>query len=208
MTPLGALAAGGAAILGRPLTCLELESFDKYLKLLQKWSRSQRLIGSTDAAWIVENLFLDSLLFLRVLPANLTAVVDVGSGAGLPGIPIKIARPGVRMTLIESRARRASFLSAAIRELGLQAIEVVISRAEEVARDRAGEFDAVVMRCAGEFSDLARATAKLVRPGGVLVASGPPKSRQLELGNWVSVPGIRKGQVRRFIRYEVGESFL
>jgi len=208
MTPLGALAAGGAAILGRPLTGLELESFEKYLKLLQKWSRSQRLIGSTDAAWIVENLFLDSLLFLRVLPTDLRAVADVGSGAGLPGIPIKIVHPDVRMTLIESRAKRTSFLAAAVRELGLQTTEVVTSRVEEVARGRAGEFDAVVMRCAGEFSGLARATARLVRPGGVLAASGPPEPRQLDHGDWVSVPGIHQGQVRRFIRYEVGESFL
>jgi 16S rRNA (guanine527-N7)-methyltransferase len=205
MTPLDALAAGGAEIVGRPLTALELESFDQYLKLLQKWSRSQRLIGSTDAAWIVENLFLDSLLFLRVLPTKLAAVADVGSGAGLPGIPIKIVRPEVRMTLIESRSKRASFLSAAVRELRLQAIEVVISRAEEVARDRAGEFDAVVMRCAGEFSRLARAIAGLVRPGGVLAASGPSEPRLLELGDWVSVPGVHKGQVRRFVRYQVGE---
>jgi len=208
MTPLGALAAGGAAILGRPLTGLELESFGKYLKLLQKWSRSQRLIGSTDAAWIVENLFLDSLLFLRVLPTDLRTVADVGSGAGLPGIPIKIVRPDVRMTLIESRAKRTSFLAAAVRELGLQTTEVVTSRVEEVARGRAGEFDAVVMRCAGEFSSLARATARLVRPGGVLAASGPPQPRRLDHGDWVSVPGIHQGQVRRFIRYEVGESFL
>lgn len=208
MTPLAALAADGALLLGRSLTAAELGSFDKYLKLLQKWNRSQRLIGSTDAAWIIDNLLLDSLLFFRVLPTELTAIADVGSGAGLPGIPMKIVRPDIRVALIESRAKRASFLSAVVRELGLRATEVVMSRAEDVARDRPGEFDAVVMRCAGPFSDLARAAVGLVRSGGVLAASGPPEPRPLQLGEWFSVPGVRPGQTRRFVRYQVGDSPL
>ena len=197
-TPLDALASGGSTILGRPLHDIELGSFDKYLKLLQKWQRSQRLVGSSDAGWIVEKLFLDSLLFLRVLPRRLASLVDVGSGAGLPGIPLKIVMPGLRVALIESRARRASFLSAAVRELELAGTDVVTARVEDYAREHPLAFDVVVMRCAGDFSGLARASSRLVHTGGLVVASGPPHPKALELGEWVEVEGARQGETRRF----------
>jgi 16S rRNA (guanine527-N7)-methyltransferase len=195
---LDALASGAASILGRPLAAAEAGSFHKYLKLLQKWQKSQRLIGSHDPSWIVENLFLDSLLFLRALPANVQSLADIGSGAGLPGIPIKIVRPDVRVALVESRAKRASFLATAIRELGLQGVVVVIGRVEQYAQEARGAFDAAVMRCAGDFDDIARLAEPLVRPGGLIVASGPPTPRSLERGSWVEVAGVRSGSSRRF----------
>jgi len=203
MLPLDALASGGASILGRALSVAELECFGKYLQLLQKWSRSQRLIGSTDAVWIVENLFLDSLLFLKVLPTAVATIADVGSGAGLPGIPIKIVRPDIHVVLIESRAKRASFLSAVVRELGLGRTEVLTGRAEAVAGERLRAFDAAVMRCAGDLREMAQAVDRLVRPGGVLVASGPPHGRSIALGESVDVLGVQSGQTRRFVRYRV-----
>ena len=198
MNPLDALASGGEAILGRPLGSAALGLFDKYLKLLQKWQRTQRLVGSEDAAWIIERLLLDSLLFLRVLPAEIVSLADVGSGAGVPGIPIKIVRPDIRVVLIESRARRVSFLSTVIRELGLVDVEAVAARVEEYSRMRPAAFDAVVMRCAGDFTHLAAASASLVRPGGLIVASGPPSPGPLGIGRWVLVEGVRRGETRRF----------
>ena len=202
--PLDALASGGRAILGRPLSDSELQSFSKYLDLLQKWQRSQRLVGSGDAGWIVTHVLLDSLLFLRVLPSEVASIADVGSGAGIPGIPIKIVRPDLRLALIESRARRTSFLSAAIRELGLSGTEVVTARVEDYALERPRSFDAVVMRCAGEFGDLARAAEGLVTHGGAVIASGPPSRRRLDLGQWVEVPGAEPGTVRRFAVHRPG----
>ncbi|MBI2014675.1 MAG: class I SAM-dependent methyltransferase, partial [Candidatus Rokubacteria bacterium] len=67
-----------------------------------KWQKTQRLIGSDDPAWIVENLFLDSLLFLRFLPTPVRSLLDLGSGAGLPGIPLKIVRGNLDLVLVES----------------------------------------------------------------------------------------------------------
>jgi len=200
--PLDALASGGAPILGRPLNDAELQAFDNYLKLLQKWQKSQRLVGSSDARWIVDNLFLDSLLFLKALPETIGSLADVGSGAGLPGIPLKIVRPQWRVVLIESRAKRASFLSAAVRELGLQDAVVLPARAEDYAARNPGAFDAVVMRCAGEFQATARAIAPLVTSGGVIVASGPPTTKPMGLGKWVEVRGLAQAP-RRFAVLEV-----
>jgi 16S rRNA (guanine527-N7)-methyltransferase len=195
---LDALASGGAAILGRPLSEGELDSFGKYLKLLQKWQKSQRLIGSDDPGWIVENLLLDSLLFLKLLPRHMASLADVGSGAGVPGIPMKLVRPSIRLVLIESRAKRVSFLSAVVRELGLHHVDLVAQRVEEYAVQRPRSCDAAVMRCAGGFSSLARAAAPLVVAGGLVVASGPPVRRPLDVGAWVEVPGVRSGTVRQF----------
>jgi 16S rRNA (guanine527-N7)-methyltransferase len=195
---LDMLAAGAQSILGRPLGSPELELFGKYLWLLQKWQRVQRLVGSSDPEWIVENLFLDSLLFLRVIPRDLVAMADVGSGAGFPGLPLKIVRPDLDVTLIESRQRRASFLAATTRELGLVGVRVVSARVEIAPEELLGAFGAVVMRCAGGVKELLPSVAKLVSPGGMIVCSGPPARRPLEGGEWVEIQGFRPGRTRLF----------
>ena len=198
---LEALSRGGDAILGRPLTTIQLRQFDNYLTLLVKWQKSQRLIGSSKPEWIVENLFLDSLLFLRVLPSPLGSLLDLGSGAGIPGIPLKIVGPAVRLVLVESRQRRASFLSSAVRELGLLDTRVVGGRVEEHMDELAGRFDAVVMRCAGDPERLLLTAAELVSAGGIVVATGPPTSRPLSMGEWVTVDGYSPQSSRRFLVY-------
>jgi len=105
---------------------------------LLEWQRTHRLVGSSEPRWIVENLFLDSLLFLRVLPPGITTLLDLGSGAGIPGIPIKLVRPAIQLVLVESRRRRASFLSTAVRDLGLSGTRVVGGRAEDHLAELAG----------------------------------------------------------------------
>ncbi len=198
---LEALTRGAQAILDRPLTGGERNLFIKYLNLLRKWQKSQRLVGSAEPGWIIENLFLDSLLFLGVLPARLGSLLDLGSGAGLPGIPIKIVRPEIQLVLLESRQRRASFLSSAVRELALERVSVVSGRAEEFAEELAERFDAVVMRCAGDIEKLFPLAARFVMPGGLVVASGPPGQRPLSLGEWVTVAAGDGGKTRRFAVY-------
>jgi 16S rRNA (guanine527-N7)-methyltransferase len=165
---------------------------------LLKWQKVHRLIGSSDPKWIVEQIILDSLLFRRVLPAEARDVLDAGSGAGVPGIPLKLVDPELRLTMVESRQRRASFLAAAIRELSLSRTELIADRLESVVRTSPDRFDAVVARCAGDVGFLFGIGAHLVRPGGIVVASGPPKEHPLPAGRWVTVPGIAPGETRRF----------
>ena len=198
---LEVLSRGAAAILGRPLTTTELGQFYNYLTLLIKWQTAQRLVGSSKPEWIVENLFLDSLLFLRVLPSPLGSLLDLGSGAGIPGIPLKIVRPQVRLVLVESRQRRSSFLSSAVRELALLDTRVVVGRVEQRLDELAGRFDAVVMRCVGNPERLLPTAAEIVSAGGVVVATGPPASRPLSMGEWVTVDGYSPGRSRRFLVY-------
>lgn len=167
-----------------------------------KWQRIHRLVGSSDPRWIVEEVILDSLLFRRVLPAGAHDVLDAGSGAGIPGIPLKIVDQGLRLTMVEARQRRASFLSTAIRELPLRDTELVADRLETVLRTSPDRFDAVVARCAGDVGYLFGIGAHLVRPGGVVIASGPPSEHPLPVGHWVEVSGVAAGETRRFAVFE------
>jgi 16S rRNA (guanine527-N7)-methyltransferase len=168
---------------------------------LQKWQRVHRLIGSDEPIWIVQRVFLDSLLFRRVLPVEARQVLDAGSGAGIPGIPLKLVEPDLRLTMVESRQRRVSFLSGAIRELLLSRTHLVAGRLEALVREAPDQFDAVVARCAGDVGYLFGIGAHLVRPGGVVIASGPPREHPLPAGQWVTVSGVNPGETRRFAVY-------
>ena len=205
-TVLETLRRGGRQILGRPLTDIEVRTFGKYLDLLRKWQSVHRMIGSDEPIWIVERVFLDSLLFRRVLPADARNVLDAGSGAGIPGIPLKLVEPELQLTMVESRQRRVSFLSVAIRELSLDRTRVYGGRLEAVVRESPNQFDAVVARCAGDVGYLFGIGAHLVRPGGVVIASGPPEEYPLPAGQWVTVPGVNSDETRRFAVYSRPEA--
>ena len=198
MTLLEALANGAEAILGRVLDELERDNFSKYLTLLLKWQKAHRLVGSDDPMWIVEHLFLDSLLFLRLLPSSARTLADLGSGAGLPGLPIKIVRRDMDVVLIESRRRRAMFLTSAVRAMKLEGVRVLEGRVEDLVSELRGTFDAVVMRCAGDIEVMIPVAADLLSDHGIVIASGPPNPKPLSVGVWVTVPGLRRGMFRRF----------
>jgi 16S rRNA (guanine527-N7)-methyltransferase len=200
---LETLEVGSRTILGRALEGHEIEAFSRYLALLQRWQKVHRLVGSVEPGWVVENLFLDSLLFLRVMPVGITTVADIGSGAGFPGIPIQIVRPDLNVTLIESRQRRVSFLSAAVRDLGLAGAKVLGGRVESLPDAVARAFDAAMMRCAGHPGRLLPIAARLVAPGGSIILAGPPSHKNLDLGEWVEVPGLSPGRTRRFAVWRV-----
>jgi len=200
--PLTTLSRGAARILGRALTEPETELFRNYLELLLKWQKTVRLVGRASPDWIVENLFLDSLLFLRALPGSFASLLDLGAGAGLPGIPIEIVRPETALVLIEARQRRASFLSTAVRELGFSSVEVVNARAEDVVDRFSNRFDAVVMRCAGKTEALIPLATRFAHHAGCVVVSGPPsRPEAASRPDWIEVAGlpeVRAGAPRRF----------
>ena len=175
--------------LGRPVTTAERDKLHKYLNLLIKWQKSQRLVGSDDPSWIVDNVIVDSLLFSHALPAGVRSVADVGSGAGIPGIPLAIVLPGVEVTLIEARQKRASFLAAVIREITLGNCRLLNHRLENVRDELRARIDAVVMRCAGSPTALIPQLLEILVPGGVVVASGPPKRTVIDLGSWLEIEG-------------------
>lgn len=156
-----------------------------------KWQRSQRLVGSAEPDWIVDHIVLDSLLFARLLPSTTDRILDIGSGAGVPGIPLKIVNERISFTLLEARAKRVSFLSAVVRELALEHCEVLNKRLEDVAKERAVSYDAAVLRCAGDPAELIDAALPVLKPGAVMIAAGPPRRRATRRGDWIEVEGPR-----------------
>ena len=154
-----------------------------------KWQRSQRLIGSAEPDWIIDHIVLDSLLFTRLLPYSAERIIDIGSGAGVPGIPLRIVLEPRLFTLLEARAKRASFLSAVVRELQLQNCEVKTGRLESMAAERGAPYDVAVLRCTGNPAEMQAATFQVLKPGGLMIASGPPSRRPTAAGDWIEVQG-------------------
>src|SRR5438270_1796487 len=188
----------------------ERVAFLTYIDLLRTWQGVYRLVGSSEREWIIDDLILDSLLFVRFLPARARSVLDFGSGAGIPGIPLSVVRPTVRFTLLEARRRRASFLAAAIRALGLESTEVVPLRAEEALARRpelkAG-FDVVASRCAGKLQRVARLASPFLAPGGRVVLSGPPEPPTANVpGQWLTVCHPGKPRPRTFFVFDSPEA--
>jgi 16S rRNA (guanine527-N7)-methyltransferase len=146
-------------------------------------------VGAERPAWIVERLFLDSLLYLPLLPPWAVRVLDLGSGAGIPGVPIKIVRPALSLVLAEARRKRASFLRLVVRELALPTVEVLDRRLGPGGWQPESPFDAVVARCAGDPAEVARIAMGLIREGGKIIVAGPPKPRPVRAAHVAEVMG-------------------
>ena len=189
--------------LRRPLTASEGTSLVNYLNILIKWQLTQRLVGSVKPEWLVENVVLHSFAFLEAIPAGARNVADLGSGGGIPGIPIAIARPDISMTLIEARQRRVSFLATVTRELRLERASVVGSRAESLGVEHVGRFDVVLMRCAGEIGSMLPAATRLTKKGGFVVASAGPSAAPPALGDRIHVASLSGKGSRAFDRFLV-----
>ena len=173
--------------LGRPLTDEQGVLLDKYLNILIKWQRTHRLVGSVEPDWLVHNVVLHSLAFLEAVPADALVLADIGSGAGIPGVPIAIVRPDIAVTLVEPRQRRASFLSTVIRELRLTRASIVSARVESLGEEYVDRFDAALMRCAGPINAMLAAVWRLVRTGGVVIVSAHSETPPTAGGGRVSV---------------------
>ena len=141
----------------------------RYAELLAGPGREQGVIGPRELPRLWERHLMNSAVIGEVLPAD-AGVVDVGSGAGLPGLPLALARPDLVVTLLEPMARRVAWLEAVVAELGVP-VTVVRGRAEErETRRRCGESDVVTARAVAPLGRLVAWTLPLVRPGGVLAA--------------------------------------
>ena len=177
------------ARLGLDLDATARARFRRYMALLDAWRDRAGLTSLTDPAAVQRRHFGESLALLvalrgaGVLTAGAPAsVVDVGSGAGLPGLPMRIVEPSLRLTLVESHGRRASFLETVVETLDLEGVEVVRARAEEAGRDPAyrERFDVGVARAVAPLPVLVEYLLPLLRPGGVMAApKGSSAEREL-----------------------------
>ncbi len=162
-----------AAGLERGLQALELPlasdtqaKFLDYLALIDKWNRVYNLTAVRDRGQMLTHHLLDSLAVARYVAG--ATLADVGSGAGLPGIPLAIARPQMSVTLIESNHKKAAFLKQAAIELALANVEVVNARVE--AWESPQRFDVVISRAFSDLPEFVALAGRLCAAGGVLAA--------------------------------------
>ena len=168
MTLADELAAGVAA-LGVDVDPAAQAKLLAYLALLDKWNRTYNLTAIREPARMLTQHLLDALAVLPHLPqASELRVLDVGSGGGVPGIPLAIARPHWRVTLLDSNRKKVAFLRQAAAELALANVEVVASRAEAYAPEV--RFDVAISRAVTDLAAFAKVAMPRVRPGGCIVA--------------------------------------
>lgn len=145
-------------------------SFNKYLEELIEWNKKFNLTSITDPQEIQTKHFKDSLALLQVMPLSNQTVVDVGAGAGFPGIPLKIACPEIKLTLVESRQKKTEFLKHIVKTLDLKDVEIIWARAEEYAKEKRESFDLAIARAVAKINVLAEICLPLLKIGGFFVA--------------------------------------
>jgi 16S rRNA (guanine527-N7)-methyltransferase len=163
----------GAERLGVKLGEQELSQFQTYFEELIDWNKKMNLTSITDYEQVQTNHFLDALtIVLAWKPANSAKVIDVGAGAGIPGIPLKIAFPQIQLTLLEATAKKAGFLSYIVEKLGLKEVDIVVGRAEDIAQkpQYREQFDVVLSRAVAELATLAELALPFSKIGGLVIA--------------------------------------
>ncbi len=161
----------GAAEFGFELTGEQLARFEKYTELLLEWNEKFNLTAITDREEIQIKHFLDSVSLLLAEPPKNSSLIDIGAGAGFPSIPVKIVRPDLRITMLDSLNKRVDFLNNVVSSLGLTEITAVHSRAEDGARTSLREsFDYAAARAVANLSVLAEYALPFVRVGGYFLA--------------------------------------
>jgi 16S rRNA (guanine527-N7)-methyltransferase len=155
----------------------QMKCFAIYLSYLKKWNKACNLTGIRNDEDIVIKHFLDSLLYLKAIPRGSLRVADVGSGAGFPGIPLKIVRPELEMFLIEPSGKKAAFLRHIARRLQIDKMEIIEKRVEEiqVSQELKAAVDIVLTRALFTIKEFVRGAAHIVKPTGIFMLSKGPK---------------------------------
>ncbi len=165
-----------AGKLGISLTGEQCRQFQDYYTLLLSWNQSMNLTTVTEYGDVVDRHFIDSLAAVKAYDfetAGPVSLLDLGSGAGFPGIPLKIAFPALSVILLDARQKRVEFMNAVIEELKLEDIHAVHGRAEEMIRQNRGErgaYDLCVSRAVSNLTVLAEYCLPYVKTGGSFLA--------------------------------------
>ncbi len=187
-----------AADIGVELTPTQAAQFDVYASLLVEWNEKMNLTAITDPEGMLVKHFLDSLTAVPCLPGPEGSLIDVGTGAGFPGVAIAIACPGIKLTLLDSLQKRLTFLDTLCRELGVKAT-LIHARAEEGGKrpELREQFDVATARAVAALPALCEYCLPFVRPGGRFIAlKGPDAANECEAAhNAISLLGGRVTEV-------------
>ena len=164
------------------LTDLQLEQFYNYMSILIEWNKFMNLTGITDPEEVITKHFIDSLTVLDKIDKNAT-IIDVGTGAGFPGIPVKIAFPETKVVLLDSLNKRIKFLNEVIEKLELKDIETIHGRAEECGRNKSyrEKYDIAIARAVAPLNVLLEYLMPFVKVNGkCLCMKGSSSEEEIE----------------------------
>lgn len=189
--------------LGIHLTEVQREQFDRYYELLIEWNSVMNLTAITDYEEVNLKHFADSLTLVRLVDMNqINSVIDIGTGAGFPGIPLKIVYPNVEIVLLDSLNKRIKFLNAVSEELGLTKIKTLHGRAEDYAKkaEYREKFDLAVSRAVANLSTLSEYCIPFVKRGGAFISykSGNSDDEIKSAERAVSILGGKISKIDKF----------
>jgi 16S rRNA (guanine527-N7)-methyltransferase len=192
----------GARLLDVELGEKEIALFDLYQSELLKWNAKTNLISEKTAGEIVTRHFLDSLTAAKYITSSNVRLIDIGCGAGFPGIPLKIALPSIQLYLLETNRKKVSFLKHIIRALNLGQTQTLHDRTENVVRTETWriKFDVVISRAALKLPDLLPLGDYFLAPGGLLITlKGPDVSAELD----AALAGGKESKICQVFQYDI-----
>ncbi len=192
--------------LGITLSEIQLKQFYNYMNLLIEWNKKINLTAIIEPDEIILKHFVDSLTISKYISDG-TRVVDVGTGAGFPGIPLKIYRQDLEITLLDSLQKRINFLDEVIRELNLEKIETVHSRVEDFGKDKKyrEKFDISTSRAVANLATLSEYLLPLVKIGGKVISMKGSLIEE-ELENSKNAIKILGGEIERVDEFDLPNS--
>lgn len=190
----------GFSTLGLEFTDEMFRSYVAYGQYLGERNEVMNLTAISGDEEVARLHFLDCAALLSIYDFSSKSVIDIGSGAGFPGIPLKIAKPDIRLTLLDSHNKKVGFLNETCQNLGMNNVRCIWARAEEAAMDIGGSFDVAVSRAVARLNILCELCLPFVSVGGAFIAmKGPDCAQELaEAKHAISVLGGGKAEIKTY----------